>query len=60
MIAITGAAGFIGSNLAHRLAKMGHHLFLIDHPFPVAKATELGRFAALLLRYRRHVLGSSA
>jgi ADP-L-glycero-D-manno-heptose 6-epimerase len=38
MIAITGAAGFIGSNLAHRLAKMGQHLFLIDHPFSVAKA----------------------
>jgi ADP-L-glycero-D-manno-heptose 6-epimerase len=32
MIAITGAAGFIGSNLAHRLAGMGQELLLIDHP----------------------------
>ena len=38
MIAITGAAGFIGSNLAHRLAKTGHHLFLIDHPLSAAKS----------------------
>ena len=32
MIAITGAAGFIGSNLAHRLSKEGNELLLIDHP----------------------------
>ncbi len=47
MIAITGAAGFIGSNLAHRLAGMGHHLFLVDHLFSAAKAANwvgLSRF----------------
>jgi ADP-L-glycero-D-manno-heptose 6-epimerase len=30
MIAVTGAAGFIGSNLAHRLASDGHELLLVD------------------------------
>ncbi len=30
MIAITGAAGFIGSNLAQRLAEMGQELMLMD------------------------------
>jgi ADP-L-glycero-D-manno-heptose 6-epimerase len=47
MIAITGSAGFIGSNLAHRLAAAGHHLWLVDHPFSAAKATNwigLNRF----------------
>jgi ADP-L-glycero-D-manno-heptose 6-epimerase len=37
MIAITGAAGFIGSNLAHRLAEMGYGLLLVDHPLTQAK-----------------------
>lgn len=32
MIAVTGAAGFIGSNLAQRLAAAGHELVLVDHP----------------------------
>jgi ADP-L-glycero-D-manno-heptose 6-epimerase len=32
MIAITGAAGFIGSNLAHRLNEQGEDLLLVDHP----------------------------
>jgi len=36
MIAITGAAGFIGSNLAHRLAGMGHELLLVDHALGTA------------------------
>ncbi|WP_029630306.1 ADP-glyceromanno-heptose 6-epimerase [Zavarzinella formosa] len=38
MIAITGAAGFIGSNLAHRLAGEGHELLLVDHPITAPKA----------------------
>lgn len=32
MLVVTGAAGFIGSNLAHRLASLGHELVLVDHP----------------------------
>lgn len=37
MIAVTGAAGFIGSNLAHRLHAQGESLLLVDHPLPRAK-----------------------
>lgn len=37
MIAVTGAAGFIGSNLAHRLANLGQELLLVDHPLTTAK-----------------------
>lgn len=37
MIAVTGAAGFIGSNLAHKLAELGHELLLVDHPLPATK-----------------------
>lgn len=50
MIAITGAAGFIGSNLAHRLAGMGYDLLLVDHPVTSAKAVNwsgLSRFRFL-------------
>lgn len=32
MIAVTGAAGFIGSNLAARLSAEGAELILVDHP----------------------------
>lgn len=38
MIAITGAAGFIGSNLAHALVASGNELLLVDHPITAAKA----------------------
>lgn len=41
MIAITGAAGFIGSNLAHTLAAEGHSLLLVDHEITPAKAVNL-------------------
>jgi len=37
MIVVTGAAGFIGSNLAHRLAVEGHDLLLVDHPLTAPK-----------------------
>jgi ADP-L-glycero-D-manno-heptose 6-epimerase len=42
MIAVTGAAGFIGSNLAHRLAVMGADLLLVDDALTPAKAMNLG------------------
>jgi ADP-L-glycero-D-manno-heptose 6-epimerase len=38
MLIITGAAGFIGSNLARELAAMGYALWLVDHPLTPAKA----------------------
>jgi ADP-L-glycero-D-manno-heptose 6-epimerase len=38
MLIITGAAGFIGSNLARELAAMGYELWLVDHPLTPAKA----------------------
>jgi ADP-L-glycero-D-manno-heptose 6-epimerase len=41
MIAITGGAGFIGSNLAHRLAGRGRELMLVDHPLSAAKSANL-------------------
>jgi ADP-L-glycero-D-manno-heptose 6-epimerase len=50
MIAVTGAAGFIGSNLAHKLAADGHTLLLVDHDITAAKAANLvglSRFAFL-------------
>lgn len=48
MIAVTGAVGFIGSNLAHALATAGHQLLLVDHELTPAKAANLvglSRFA---------------
>lgn len=41
MIAVTGAAGFIGSNLAHRLAAERADLILVDHELTPAKAANL-------------------
>ena len=37
MIAITGGLGFIGSNLAHHLAREGSELLLVDHPLTAQK-----------------------
>lgn len=54
MIVITGAAGFIGSNLAHRLASSGADLLLVDHETAPAKAAN---FAGLKnFRFVRHDL----
>ena len=41
MIAVTGAAGFIGSNLARRLSDAGHELVLVDHPLTPEKTANL-------------------
>ncbi|MCE9604070.1 MAG: ADP-glyceromanno-heptose 6-epimerase [Planctomycetia bacterium] len=41
MIAVTGAAGFIGSNLARRLAAQGAELLLVDHPLVEDKRANL-------------------
>lgn len=52
MIAVTGAAGFIGSNLTHRLAAEGFELLLVDHPLTPAK---LHNFAGLTrFRFLEH------
>jgi ADP-L-glycero-D-manno-heptose 6-epimerase len=37
MLVVTGAAGFVGSNLARRLAALGHELWLVDHPLTTDK-----------------------
>jgi len=54
MIAVTGAAGFIGSNLAHRLASLGHELVCVDHPLSAAAAENFVGLAQFL--YLRHDL----
>lgn len=46
MIAVTGAAGFIGSNLARRLSAAGAELVLVDHPLADAPFVEPGTAAA--------------
>lgn len=46
MIAVTGAAGFIGSNLAHRVASDGHTLYLADRELTPLKAPNLAGLTA--------------
>jgi len=46
MIAITGAAGFIGSNLAHRLARDGHAVYLADREVTPLKSPNLAGLTA--------------
>jgi ADP-L-glycero-D-manno-heptose 6-epimerase len=41
MIAVTGAAGFIGSHLAHRLAAAGQEVLLVDRSLTPAKSANL-------------------
>ncbi|WP_165063424.1 ADP-glyceromanno-heptose 6-epimerase [Paludisphaera rhizosphaerae] len=63
MIAITGAAGFIGSNLAHRLSAAGREVLLVDHPLTAATAvnwTGLGRFRFVPMEQFRHDLEKGA
>lgn len=52
MIAITGAAGFIGSNLAHRLADEGLDLLLVDDDLTHDKAANLAHLTGF--RFLRH------
>ncbi len=40
-VVVTGAAGFIGSNLAHLLASEGYPLLLVDHPLTRLKSENL-------------------
>src|SRR4051794_41161698 len=53
MIAVTGAAGFIGSNLAHRLSALGNHrLLLVDRPLrPEREANLAGLTTSLFVEH---------
>lgn len=56
MIAVTGAAGFIGSNLAHRLARSGRELVLVDRePSPAAREYLRGLDGAPVLEHEDFV-----
>lgn len=56
LIVVTGAAGFIGSNLAHRLARDGHDLMLVDREVTPAKAPNLSGLPHSRLRPADEVL----
>jgi ADP-L-glycero-D-manno-heptose 6-epimerase len=56
MIAVTGAAGFIGSNLAHALAAEGHALLLVDHDITPAKAANLAGLSRFAFSRHDHFL----
>jgi ADP-L-glycero-D-manno-heptose 6-epimerase len=60
MIAVTGAAGFIGSNLAHRLAAEGHSLLLVDHDITPAKAANLAGLPRFAFSRHDHFLDDLA
>jgi ADP-L-glycero-D-manno-heptose 6-epimerase len=60
MIAVTGAAGFIGSNLAHALAADGHPLLLVDHDITPAKAPNLAGLARFAFSRHDHFLADLA
>ena len=60
-IAITGAAGFIGSNLARRLADGAAELLLVDHPLVPEKAANLrGLEAYRVVGHERFAAGLEA
>jgi ADP-L-glycero-D-manno-heptose 6-epimerase len=60
MIAVTGAAGFIGSNLAHALAAEGHALLLVDHDITPAKAANLAGLSRFAFSRHDHFLDDLA
>jgi ADP-L-glycero-D-manno-heptose 6-epimerase len=60
MIAVTGAAGFIGSNLAHALAADGHSLLLVDHDITPAKAANLAGLTRFAFSRHDHFLDDLA
>jgi ADP-L-glycero-D-manno-heptose 6-epimerase len=60
MIAVTGAAGFIGSNLAHQLDSEGHSLLLVDHDITPAKAANLAGLARFAFSRHDHFLDDLA
>jgi ADP-L-glycero-D-manno-heptose 6-epimerase len=60
MIAVTGAAGFIGSNLAHALAAEGRSLLLVDHDITPAKAANLAGLVRFAFSRHDHFLDDLA
>src|SRR5579883_149139 len=56
MIAITGAAGFIGSNLARALAAEGESLLLVDHDITPAKAANIAGLPRFTFSRHDHFL----
>ncbi len=60
MIAVTGAAGFIGSNLAHTLAAHGYQILLIDHDITPAKAANLAGLSRFAFSRHDHFLDDLA
>jgi ADP-L-glycero-D-manno-heptose 6-epimerase len=59
MIAITGAGGFIGSNLAHALAA-DHSLLLVDHDLSPAMGANLDGLSRFLFTRHDHFLDDLA
>ena len=53
---VTGAAGFIGSNLAHRLAREGRPLLLVDHELTAAKCPNFAALARFAFSRHDHFL----
>jgi ADP-L-glycero-D-manno-heptose 6-epimerase len=60
MIAVTGAAGFIGSNLTRALAAEGHRLLLVDHDITPAKAANLAGLSRFAFSRHDHFLDDLA